>query len=86
MLSHPRKPLDVSFAEESALGAVGATLDTQTLAITASKICLVAGMAAVGLETRMETLRKTGPTALLAALIGSTVVVSATAIVLMLLA
>jgi uncharacterized integral membrane protein (TIGR00698 family) len=76
----------ISFAEDSALGAVGTTLHTQSLAIGASKVCLVAGMAAVGLETRMETLRKTGPAALRAAALGSAVVVTATAIVLTLMA
>lgn len=70
----------ISLGSESALGAVGATLDTQRLAIGASKLCLVLSMAAVGLETRWSSLRKTGPAAFGAAAIGSLVVTCAAAL------
>jgi uncharacterized membrane protein YadS len=61
----------------SALGAVDTTLHTQSLAIGASKLCLVLSMAAVGLETRWETLRRTGPAAFGAAALGAIVVTGA---------
>ena len=70
----------ISLGQESALGAVGTTLHTQSLAIGASKLCLVVGMAAVGLETRWETLRKTGPAAFWATAFASAVVITASAI------
>lgn len=75
----------ISFGSESALGAVGTTLNTQALAVGASKLCLVAGMAAVGLETRWQTLRRTGPAALLAAACGSAVVIAAAGVAVTLL-
>ncbi|NRA09974.1 MAG: putative sulfate exporter family transporter [Myxococcales bacterium] len=75
----------ISLGQGSALGAVGTTLHTQSLAIGASKLCLVVGMAAVGLETRWETLRKTGPAAFWAAACGSAVVIAATGIAVSLL-
>lgn len=70
----------ISLGKESALGAVGTTVDTQSLAIGASKICLVLSMAAVGLETRWAALRRTGPAAFSAAAFGSLVMITATAI------
>ena len=75
----------ISLGRESALGAVGTTLHTQSLAIGASKLCLVVSMAAVGLETRWETLRKTGPSALGAAACGSAIIVAASALAVSLL-
>ena len=75
----------ISLGQESALGAVGTTLHTQSLAIGASQLCLVIGMAAVGLETRWETLRKTGPAAFWAAACASAAVITATAIAVSLL-
>ena len=72
----------ISFGEDSAFGAMGTTLHTQELAIGASKLCLVLAMAAVGLETRWETLRKTGPAAFGAAALGTLVVTSAAALAL----
>jgi uncharacterized integral membrane protein (TIGR00698 family) len=70
----------ISLGSESALGAVGATLHTQSLAIGASKLCLVFSMAAVGLETRWEALRETGPAAFCATACGALVVVTAAAL------
>ncbi len=70
----------ISLGSESALGAVGATLHTQSLAIGASKLCLVLSMAAVGLETRWEALRETGPAAFCATACGALVVVAAAAL------
>jgi uncharacterized integral membrane protein (TIGR00698 family) len=71
----------ISLGSESALGAVGATVHTQSLAIGASKLCLVLSMAAVGLETRWETLRRTGPAAFCAAALGAILVTSAAVLV-----
>ncbi len=70
----------ISLGEDSALGAMGTTLHTQSLAIGASKICLVLAMAAVGVETRWEALKKTGPTAFTTALIGTLVVTGSAAL------
>ena len=75
----------ISLGRESALGAVGTTLHTQSLAIGASKLCLVVSMAAVGLETRWESLRKTGPAAFWAAACGSALVATATGVAVSLL-
>ncbi len=66
----------ISLGQDSALGAVGTTLHTQSLAIGASKLCLVLAMAAVGVETRWETLRRTGPAAFTTAALGTVVVTS----------
>jgi uncharacterized integral membrane protein (TIGR00698 family) len=71
----------ISLGSESALGAVGATVHTQALAIGASKLCLVLSMAAVGLETRWATLKRTGPAAFCAAATGAIVVTSAVVLV-----
>ncbi|MCP5040536.1 MAG: putative sulfate exporter family transporter [bacterium] len=70
----------ISLGSESALGPVGATLNTQSLAIGASKLCLVLAMAAVGLETRWASLRKTGPAAFGAAAVGAIVVTTTAAL------
>jgi uncharacterized integral membrane protein (TIGR00698 family) len=67
----------IALGSGSALGAVDTTLHTQSLAIGASKLCLVLSMAAVGLETRWETLRRTGPAAFGAAALGAIVVTGA---------
>jgi len=75
----------ISFGQESALGAVGTTLHTQALAIGASKACLVVGMAAVGLETRWETLKAQGFAAFAAAGCGSALIVGASALAVALL-
>ncbi|MDP6979169.1 MAG: putative sulfate exporter family transporter [Myxococcota bacterium] len=75
----------ISLGQDSALGAVGTTLHTQSLAIGASKLCLVLAMAAVGIETRWETLRRTGPTAFTTAALGTVVVTSLAAIAISLL-
>jgi len=75
----------ISLGGHSALGAVGTTLHTQSIAIAASKLCLVVSMAAVGLQTRRETLQATGPAALAAAACGSAVIAIATAVAVSLL-
>jgi len=68
----------ISFGEDSLVGSASTTLHTQDIAIAISKACLVVSMAAVGLETRWATLRRTGPAALAAAGVGAFVVIVAT--------
>ena len=49
---------------ESILGARTIALDTIAIAGTASKLCILLGMAAVGMETSVRMLRHSGPRAL----------------------
>ena len=67
----------VSLPAHSAFGARGLNFGTQALAVHASKLCLIVSMAAVGLETRWSTLRRTGRTAFSAAAIGALMITAA---------
>jgi uncharacterized integral membrane protein (TIGR00698 family) len=63
-----------SFDAGSWLGAYSGGADLHELASSGSTLCLVAAMAAIGLQTRLSSLRETGPRALVGALIASLVI------------
>ena len=78
--------ISLSLPADSVFGAQAWTLGIDELAIAGSKGCLLLAMAAVGLETRLETLRATGPQAFVAAGVGAVVITVAAAAVLQLIA
>ncbi len=65
------------FPPDSVLGERLGAFDTQELAVSLSRLALILSMTAVGLETRWEALRRTGPAAFTAASIGALVIVAA---------
>lgn len=66
--------LDVQLAKDSMLGARNWNISVANIAQRASEFCIVASMAAVGLETKFVGLRQTGPKPFLAGLIASLVI------------
>lgn len=65
----------VQFDSGSALfGGYAGRVDIGDLASSAAGLCLVAAMAAIGLQTRLEDLRESGPRALVAALLAAVVI------------
>ena len=73
---------EASLPADSILGARQLSFGLDELAIAGSKGCLLLAMAAVGLETRWDALRATGPQAFSAAAVGAFILTAATALVL----
>ena len=70
--------LTLSLAEDSLMGAREMTLSSVGVASSVSKLCIVVSMAAVGLETKLAALRRTGLKPLAAALVAALTVMMLT--------
>ena len=66
--------IGIGFEPGSWLGAWHADLSVREVAAQGSQACMTLAMAAIGLQTRRETLARVGPGALGAALLGAVVV------------
>ena len=66
--------IDVHFDPASWLGSWQAEVSLREVAADGSQTCMVLAMAAIGLQTRRETLARVGPGVIGSALIGAAVV------------
>ena len=70
--------MTMSLAEDSLMGAREMTLSSVGVASSVSKLCIVVSMVAVGLETKLAALRRTGLKPLAAALVAALTVMMLT--------